>query len=325
EMNFVGTCQADRTGADVAEIKKNMTVGSYQSELFQHQTKPLSYTMWGDNSIVKTLSNFHTPEVLVAGEGVLRRRRVDGVREQERTEVSCPVQQRDYSETFHLIDKGNGKESKYDLGGQTKGHNWAPKLSMRYFNFGMGNSHTIYNSLANEHTPNRWKMKMPECVKILAHSLMQRGPPMRSQHPEHPNHSQNLANVFDYGTGRKIRTDAKGTVAQGSRGAAAIAAPQQRFRELRNKQKKAVWRMHQSMAYEKEGKCNWENCPGKAKEGGESRKRKRSYSTYMRCEECSARLGKNIFLCNNVKKGVPVLCHLAYHNKYHNKQYDDGK
>ncbi|KAL7536120.1 hypothetical protein ACHAXR_006945 [Thalassiosira sp. AJA248-18] len=146
-MNFVGTCQADRTGADVKETRKNMTVGTYESHMFQHRTKHLSFTMWSDNNIVKTLSNFHTPEVLVAAEGVLWRRRVDGLREQERTEVSCPKQQKDYNETFHLIDKGNGKESKYDMGGQTKGHNWAPKLHMQFWNFGLGNSsHTIYDA-----------------------------------------------------------------------------------------------------------------------------------------------------------------------------------
>lgn len=90
--------------------------------------------MWADNNIVKTLSKFHSLEILSGGEGVARRRGVDGTREQERTEVSCPAQQKDYSETFHLIYKGNGKESRYDMGGQTKGHNWAPKLSMRFWN-----------------------------------------------------------------------------------------------------------------------------------------------------------------------------------------------
>ncbi|KAL7527968.1 hypothetical protein ACHAXR_007787 [Thalassiosira sp. AJA248-18] len=291
EMNFVGTCQADRTGADAKEIRKNMTVGTYESEMFQHITKPLSYTMWSDNNIVKILSNFHTPEVLVAAEGVRRKRRVDGVREQEMTEVSCPVQQKDYSETFHLIDKGNGKESKYDMGVHSE-------------------------SSENDNA---------SVCENLSHSLMQRGPPMRSLRPEQPHHIRNLVNIFDYGAGRKLRTDAKGTVARGIRGAAAIAAPNQRMRQLRKKQKKAVWRMHQSMACEKRGKCHWENCPGMKKESGDdSRKRKRSYNTYMRCEECSAREGKNIFLCNDVKSRVPVLCHLVYHSKYHNKQYEDG-
>jgi hypothetical protein len=39
-------------------------------------------------------------------------------RENDRTDVSCLTQQKDYSQTFHLIDKGNGKESKYDMSGK---------------------------------------------------------------------------------------------------------------------------------------------------------------------------------------------------------------
>jgi hypothetical protein len=68
----------------------------YKFMMFQHQSKSLSYIMWVDNNIVRTLSNFHTPEISEVGKGVVRRRRVE---------------QKDYCETFHLIDKGNGKES----------------------------------------------------------------------------------------------------------------------------------------------------------------------------------------------------------------------
>eukprot|EP00956_Cyclotella_meneghiniana_P007123 scaffold9663_cov35-Cyclotella_meneghiniana.AAC.2 len=124
------------------------------------------YAMWADNSIVKTLSNFHSAEVWTAGTGVSRRRRVDGVREQDKTQVPCPEQQKDYSETFHLIDNGNGKESKYDMGGQSKGHNWALKLTMRYFNFCFGNAHTMYAALVKEHTPDRRVQKMAECSSV---------------------------------------------------------------------------------------------------------------------------------------------------------------
>lgn len=132
-FNFVGTCQSSRSGGGEASRadKKRMRIGSYESVIFQHRTLNLCFAMWVDNNIVKTLSNFHSAEVLDVGLGMLRRRRVDGVREQEYTAVSCPKQQKDYSNTFHLIDKGNGRESKYDMGGQTKGHNWAPKLSMQ--------------------------------------------------------------------------------------------------------------------------------------------------------------------------------------------------
>jgi hypothetical protein len=150
--------------------KKTMKIGSYESIIYQHRVKNLSFTLWlwADNNIVKTLSNFHSPEVLAAaaGSGMLRRRRVDGSSEQEQTEVSCPLQHKDYSEKFHLIDKGNGKESKYDLGGQTKDHNWAPKLNMHFFNFGLG-AHTMYAALYKEHTPFQRPLKMDACVNLL--------------------------------------------------------------------------------------------------------------------------------------------------------------
>ena len=52
---------------------------------------------------------------------------------------------------------------------------------------------------------------------------------------------------------------------------------------------------------------------------------KRAYDTCMICEECSAREGKPVYLCNDRKGGTPVLCHLAYHKKYHSKKYADNK
>ena len=104
------------------------------------------------------------------------------------------------------------------MGGQTKGHNWAPKLTMGYWNFGLGNAHTMYAALVKKFTPDRRALDMPGCVKILTHYLLQRGDSMRTYRPEHPKFSRDLTNVFDFGTGCKICTDAKGIVACGTRG-----------------------------------------------------------------------------------------------------------
>ncbi|OEU06358.1 hypothetical protein FRACYDRAFT_254789 [Fragilariopsis cylindrus CCMP1102] len=50
-INMVGTCQSVRTGAGA--------LGRVDESLvYQHNTKPLLYTVWGDNNFVKTLSNF---------------------------------------------------------------------------------------------------------------------------------------------------------------------------------------------------------------------------------------------------------------------------
>ena len=55
-----------------------------------------------------------------------------------------------------------------------------------------------------------------------------------------------------------------------------------------------------------------------------STKRKRSYKTTMRCEECSVSEGRDVYLYNDVNNGIPILCHLVYHNSKHNKKYKHG-
>jgi len=49
-----------------------------------------------------------------------------GSREMKQKAVPCPEQTKEYCEMFHLIDKGNGKEAKYDMAGKSRSHNWAP-------------------------------------------------------------------------------------------------------------------------------------------------------------------------------------------------------
>jgi hypothetical protein len=73
KMNLLGTCQSNRVGCGptAAAAKSELKIGTYESIMFQHQSKSLSYTMWAD---------VHTPEVLEVGKGVVRRRRVDGMR-----------------------------------------------------------------------------------------------------------------------------------------------------------------------------------------------------------------------------------------------------
>jgi hypothetical protein len=67
-MNMVGTCQTDRTGTGaldkVAVKAKEIVIGSHESLIYQHNTKSLLYSVWGDNNFVKTLSNFHSPVII---------------------------------------------------------------------------------------------------------------------------------------------------------------------------------------------------------------------------------------------------------------------
>ena len=140
-----GTAQENRTGADNAEEKKAMKKNTYETITWQHGNEPLCYAIWFNNNLVRTLYNFHTPKVVDSG--IKRRRRVNGLRETEPVAVPCPQQNVDYLETFHLSDKENGAEAKYELGGQNRTHGWTPKLSFILFNTNFNNLYRIYLTL----------------------------------------------------------------------------------------------------------------------------------------------------------------------------------
>ncbi len=77
---------------------------------------------------------------------------------------------------------------------------------------------------------------MDESVKEMTHTLTQQGEPMRKQRPEHPLWFRPLSGVFDWVTGRKLRTDAQSKVARAGR---QPVAHSKRLKTLRDKQKKA--------------------------------------------------------------------------------------
>ena len=84
------------------------------------------------------------------------------------------VQNKYYSKIFHFIDKGNGAETKFDMGGTSKVHNWAPKLTMRFFNMAFNNVYClICKALTGKHTPARRRLKMPTAIKELVNAGMQ--------------------------------------------------------------------------------------------------------------------------------------------------------
>ena len=127
--------------------------------------------------------------------GVLRKKRdEDGKRERHKTEVPCPEQTKDYCNTFHLIDKGNGVEASYDLGGKSRLHNWSPKLVFRLYNMALNNAYKMYMALVKEHTPEQRFLSMGNAVRELTHDLCQRGPAMRKLRAEHPSWTRNLGN-----------------------------------------------------------------------------------------------------------------------------------
>ena len=122
--------------------------------------------------------------------------------------------------------------------------------------------------------------------------------------------------VHSAGTGQKIRTDTNGVVSKLNEQAEPVCRKRQS--DLQCQQKKSPWRIHQSVAGNICCNCVFKCCPSII---DSSVNRKHSYKTTMRCEECSVSEGRDVYLCNDVKNGIPILCHLVYHNSKHNKRY----
>jgi hypothetical protein len=307
-INMVGTTQSNRTGADVKDWlnSPNLKIGSYESVCWQHNLMPLCYSMWADNNIVKTLSNYHRPERIK--DALRRKRKINGKRERERTLVPCPLQQIRYSETFHLIDKGNGAEAKYDLGGESKTHGWSPKLHWRYINMGCNNSHIMYNAILDNHAPLQARLNRREGMKELAHAWSQRGEPMRLHKVEHAPPFMSFERLWNFIRGRKKRSDTKARFGYG--------IPEQPARtptKLQSQQFQNEWRTHQPVASVQRGRCSYAGCPGYKRTHV---KKTEPYQTRQRCEDCSAAEGRNIFYCNDIRDGKAHTCHLSHHSKH---------
>ena len=135
------------------------------------------FAVWSDNALVRTLLNFHgDPVILEARRGVLRKKRdSNGKRERTKMEVPCPAQTRDYCKTFDLINKGNGAEVNYNLGGKSCLHNWLPKLIFQLYNMLLNKAYNTYKVLVKQHMPERKYLDMGNTVRELMHLLCQRG------------------------------------------------------------------------------------------------------------------------------------------------------
>ena len=167
-----------------------------------HNNKNLVYAAWSDNAIVKTLSNFHGALSLDAKNGVMRRGKDEnGSREMKQKAVSCPAQTKEYCETFHLIDNGNGREAKYDMAGATRSHNWAPKLVFRMFNMAINNAYVMYRELVSRQWDGGKPLLMGKAVRELAHSICQQGEPIRNRATTHPSHLRDIDRVDGHLTG----------------------------------------------------------------------------------------------------------------------------
>ena len=143
-MNMVGMVQTNQSVADTAETITQMNFGSYESACWQHSNKPWVFTAWGDNNIVKMLSNCHGLEILPVGSGVNRKKRGNnGKRERMSKAVPCLAQQKYYCKTFYLVNKGKGAERPNNMGGKGRTHKRSLKLVFRVVNMIMANAHKI--------------------------------------------------------------------------------------------------------------------------------------------------------------------------------------
>ncbi len=87
------------------------------------------------------LSNHHSVIILDKRIRLMWRAKDEGgKRDMHQKAVPCPLQMKDYSESFQLINKGNGKKAKYNMAGNSRSHNLAPKLVFRLFNMAMNNT-----------------------------------------------------------------------------------------------------------------------------------------------------------------------------------------
>ena len=103
----------DQTGADAKDTITKMK--KHKSNMWQHNELPLVSAVRSDNIVVKSLSNYHSP--IIIPNDLQRLIRIDNVRQRNSVGVPVPLQQKEYSETFHKINKGIGAEAKYDMGG----------------------------------------------------------------------------------------------------------------------------------------------------------------------------------------------------------------
>ncbi len=188
KLNMVGTSQSIQTGVNVKDVIEKMKLGTYKLCFWQHNTKNLVYAAWSDNAVVKTLSNHPCANVLVASRLMWRRKDDSGSRRMNQTSVPCPAQMKEYSKTFHLIDKGNGKEAKYNMAGKSWKHNWSPKLVFRMFNMALNNVYFVYKELVSREGDGRDCLNMGKAVRELAHGLCQWGEPIQKYATTHPVH-----------------------------------------------------------------------------------------------------------------------------------------
>ena len=139
---------------------------------------------------------------------------------------------------------------------------------------------------------------------------------MQKQKAEHPAWIQDLSVVHSAGTGQKIQTDTNGVVSKLNEQAEPNGRKGESYFPVQ--QRTSPWQIHQSVACNIRKHRVFECCPSII---NCSANWKYSYKTSMHCKGCSISERRDVYLCNDVKNGIPILCHLVYHKSKRNKRY----
>ena len=89
---------------------------------------------------------------------------------------------------------------------------------------------------------------------------------------------------------------------------------------MNTKKKLYAWYTHHLECQEAKGVCKFEECPGQKRmffNTKGSQRSPRPHDTKYKCMKCSIENKKNMYFCNDVKRGETTVnrCHLLYHEK----------
>jgi hypothetical protein len=240
---------------------------------------------------------------------------------------------------YHLIDKGNGAEAKYDLSPEYHLHGWPPKLAAHYFSMNINNAKKIFCFLYKKYHPNQVVMPIKEGIHNLTHSLLQRSDDMRQRKFGPPPSATKDITTSSSTEGRKVRTDSiqkpyiPEALAHGT-GAAYVGIPQPidhsspRGRHYQQcifsrRRLQQPWRVYQPVPILVRGldgkgsvpRCQYKKCPSYDQQAVT----RVAFRTVYRCEECSMNKNTDVWLLHTTKKingkQTVVSCHLKYHTE----------
>ena len=124
---------------------------------------------------------------------------------------------------------------------------------------------------------------------------------MRVYKPEHPAWKRDIVNVFEYGSGRQLRSDAHGDIATSTAsGKRKANTGNPSPRELPTKKIKCDPSSNHSVLLLKSGVCCYKKCPGRNRT---ENLRVRCWVSQHHCEECTSRDGTGkIFICVTARR-----------------------